>query len=111
MSPIPSFPTFSCHTLTPQNDFQVEPEDIILACIFNDKPLDVLTESASGYEVYHSLDSTQPSPGCTPTDIPGSVSLPSYNRLSNSAIHVYVGEYGRKKHCVNNLSHTSYRDQ
>ena len=54
VSSIPSSPSFSCHTLTPsQSNFQVEPDDIILACINSNNPLDVLAET-SGYQVYAS---------------------------------------------------------
>ena len=88
---IPNSPSFSCMTLTPlQSNFQVEPEDIILACIDEDKPLDVLAESASGYQVYQSSDSIEH--GCGNMDIPGSISLNSYSRSSDSALHVYAGE-------------------
>ena len=89
---IPSSPSFSCHTLTPsQSNFLVEPDDIILACIDGDEPLDVLAESASGYQVYGSKNSID---GC---DIPASVSLSdsdSYELKSNFSVHVYAGEYG-----------------
>ena len=87
--------SFSCRTLIPsQSNFQVEPEDIILACIPSNNPLDVLAESASGYEVYASRTSIG---GCGSSDISDSVSLSdsdSYELLSDSAVHVYAGEYG-----------------
>ena len=92
---IPSSPSFSCTTLTPsQSNFQVEPDDIILACIDSNNLLDVLAESASGYQVYGSKNSID---GCGNSDIPNSVSLSdsdSYELLTNFAVHVYAGEYG-----------------
>ena len=90
---IPSSPSFSCTTLTPsQSNFQVEPDDIILACIDEDKPLDVLAESASGYQVYGSKNSID---DCGGSSIPGSISRSdgdSYELLSGYAFHVYAGE-------------------
>ena len=87
---IPSSPSFSCTTLTPsQSNFQVETEDIILACIDSNNPLDVLAESASGYQVYGSTG------GCGNSSIPGSISLSygeCYELLSGYAFHVYAGE-------------------
>ena len=92
---IPSSPSFSCRTLTPsQSNFQVEPDDIILACIDGNNLLDVLAESASGYQVYASKTSID---GCGNNNIPDSVSLSdsdSYALLSSFAVHVYAGEYG-----------------
>ena len=95
---IPSSPSFSCMTVTPsQSNFQVDPDDIILACFVDegdDKPLDVLAESASGYQVYGSKTSIE---GCGNSDIPASVSLSdsdSYELRSDFAVHVYAGEYG-----------------
>ena len=94
VSPIPSSPTFSCHTLTPsQSNFQVEPDDIILACISSNNPLDVLAETASGYQVYASKNAIG---GCGGSSIPDSISLSdgdSYELLSGFAIHVYAGEF------------------
>ena len=95
---IPSSSSFSCMTVTPsQSNIQVEPDDIILACFVDegdDKQLDVLAESASGYQVYGSKNSID---GCRKSDIPDSVSLSdsnSYELLSGFAVHVYAGEYG-----------------
>ena len=95
---IPSSPSFSCTTLTPsQSNFLVDPDDIILACFVDegsDKPLDVLAERASGYQVYGSKTSIE---GCGNNDIPASVSLSdndSYELKSNFTVHVYAGEYG-----------------
>ena len=91
---IPSSPSFSCMTLTPsQSNFQVEPDDIILACIDNNKPLDVLAESASGYQVYASKNAIG---SCGGNGIPDSISLSdgdSYELKSDFAIHVYAGEF------------------
>ena len=89
---IPSSPSFSCRTLTPsQSNFQVDPDDIILACIDEEDPLDVLAETASGYQVYASSSSEI---DCS-EDIPGSFSTTSskYNQMSNFAIHVYAGKF------------------
>ena len=87
---IPSSPTFSCDVSIPsQSNIQVDPDDIILACIDNNNPLDVLAESASGYKVYQGS-----SDSCGNSDIPASVSLSNGDRLSNFAVHVYAGEYG-----------------
>ena len=92
---IPSSPSFSCMTVTPsQSNFQVDPDDIILACIDSNNLLDVLAESASGYQVYGSKTSIE---GCGDSDIPDSVSLSdhdSYELKSDFALHVYAGEYG-----------------
>ena len=92
---IPSSPSFSCRTLTPsKSNIQVEPEDIVLACIDkNDRKLDVLAESASGYEVYGSKTSIK---GCGDNRIPGSISLSDsnkYENISSFAVHVYAGEF------------------
>ena len=92
---IPSSPSFLCRTLTPsQSNFLVEPDDIILACIDGNNLLDVLAESASGYQVYAYKTSIE---GCGNNDIPASVSLSdsdSYELRSDIAVHVYAGEYG-----------------
>ena len=90
---IPSSPSFSCRTLTPsQSNFQVEPDDIILTCIDEGRPLDVLAESASGYQAYASKTSIG---GCRNDDIPDSISLSDSNKyesISSFAVHVYAGE-------------------
>ena len=106
---IPSSPSFSCRTLTPsQSNFQVEPDDIILACIDEDDPLDVLAESASGYQVYASKDSDKE---CD-EDIPNSISTnsSSYEQLSNFAIHVYASKFVTKEKKLL-LSAVTCRDQ
>ena len=106
---IPSSPSFSCTTLTPsQSNFQVEPDDIILACIDGDDPLDVLAESASGYQVYAS---TILNKECS-VDIPSSFSTTSnsYEQLSNFAIHVYAGKFVTKEKKLL-LSAVTCRDQ
>ena len=94
VSPIPSSPSFSCHTLTPsQSNFQVEPDDIILACINSNNPLDVLAETASGYQVYASKNAIG---SCAGNRIPDSISLSdgdNYELKSEFAIHVYAGEF------------------
>ena len=93
---IPSSPSFSCRTLTPsQSNFQVEPDDIILACIDSNNPLDVLAETASGYQVYASTSSDK----VCDEDIPSSFSTTSssYEQLSNFAIHVYAGKLVTKE--------------
>ena len=103
--------SFSCRTLNPsQSGIQVEPDDIILACIDEDKPLDVLAESASGYQVYGSRNSIG---GCVSSSIPGSISLSdgdSYELLSGFALHVYAGEFDKNKQAVHRLL-TSCRPQ
>ena len=84
---IPSSPSFSCKSLTPsETNIQVEPGDIILACIHNNNSLDVLAESASEYEVYAKG-------GCEEDKkIPNFISLSDYELISNSAVHVFAGE-------------------
>ena len=93
--PIPSSHSFSCGTLIPsQRNFQVEPDDIILACIDVDNPLDVLAESASGYQVYASRNLID---DCEGSNIIGSINISdvdSYDLLSDFAVHVYAGELG-----------------
>ena len=81
--------SFTCTNHTPsQSDFQVEPDDVILACIDGDSPLDVLAESASGYQVYASTSSDW---SCD-NDIPSYFLTSNYEQLSNFAIHVYAGK-------------------
>ena len=70
----------------------------MLACIDkNYRKLDVLAETASGYEVYGSKTSIN---GCGNNRIPDSISLSdgdSYQLLSSFAVHVYAGEFDFKK--------------
>ena len=110
---IPSSPSFSCTNHTPsQSNFQVDPDDIILACIHEDKPLDVLvkTDIDSGYQVNSSKVSIG---GCRNGSIPGSISLSdgdSYELLSGYAFHVYAGECDLKlmKFIILNLIMINY---
>ena len=103
---ISSSPTFSCYTLTPsQSNFQVDPDDIILACIDEEDPLDVLAESASGYQVYGSTDSEVDCSG-EDHDIPSSFSTSSnnYELLQDFTIHVYAGKCALKVVSTKNSS-------
>ena len=92
---IPSFPSFSCRTLTPsQSNFQVEPDDNIVVCIPSSNPLDVLAKNASGIVVYASTRTSIS--GCGNASLLDSISLSMINnkaeKILELAVHVYAGE-------------------